>query len=277
MIFFLFLFTFNSPLFADEIDVLDYLVSDSLVIDEGHPVEFSFPFTLNNVFATEFVINSDNVGSRFDIKFYLDDLYLGCLQYQTNKSNELIYFIRYGENVSYSCNRIVIEKVLNPPMYIDSFILHFEGLDEPSPNVPNSPTGFEKGELIDGKITLSWEPVEDAEGYRIYRNGTLIQEMTDTVYIDTGLIEGLKYEYYVTAYNSDGESLRSNILTVFVPKPPPEDNTRYNFISSWFGEMIEKIRNGSITIFGAFLGLLALIIGTFYLIGLSKKGIKRSK
>jgi len=58
----------------------------------------------------------------------------------------------------------------------------------------------------DSQVALSWDVSPGAISYNIYRNGAVIASPADTDYIDTGLINGNYYEYYVTAVNAYGES-----------------------------------------------------------------------
>ncbi len=94
-----------------------------------------------------------------------------------------------------------------------------------APSPPQSLTLF-RG---DGYVVLSWLPPQTDNGaaiteYRIYRNGTLIANVTYSTYnfTDTGLNVSLNYTYYVTAVNSAGESVPSNEVNVSwsVPSAP---------------------------------------------------------
>jgi uncharacterized repeat protein (TIGR02543 family) len=67
----------------------------------------------------------------------------------------------------------------------------------------------------DGTLTLEWDPVAGAAGYRIYRGesadaiDTFVDEVTETTYTDTGLTNGKVYYYAVTATDGTVESKRS--------------------------------------------------------------------
>jgi hypothetical protein len=58
-------------------------------------------------------------------------------------------------------------------------------------------------------VTLTWEPVTDATGYLIIRNGEEIANVAITTFTDTNLESGTLYEYTVKAYNANNESLLS--------------------------------------------------------------------
>lgn len=63
---------------------------------------------------------------------------------------------------------------------------------------------------------LTWEPVIDAAGYLIFRNGEEIADVTITTFTDTNLESGAIYEYAVKAYNSDNESLPSEPVYISI-------------------------------------------------------------
>jgi uncharacterized repeat protein (TIGR02543 family) len=81
----------------------------------------------------------------------------------------------------------------------------------------------------DGTLTLEWETVAGASGYRIYRGesadaiDTFVDEVTGTTFTDTGLTNGRVYYYAVTATDGIVESKRSAAADGkprTVPEPP---------------------------------------------------------
>jgi len=76
----------------------------------------------------------------------------------------------------------------------------------------------------DGRATLSWQSVNGATGYAVYRGtvaaGTLlfISSAAATTFTDTGLTNGTTYFYAVAAYNNAGTGPRSAAVSV-VPQP----------------------------------------------------------
>ena len=90
----------------------------------------------------------------------------------------------------------------------------------------------------DTEVSLAWDEVTGADGYRVYRADTAnapltllpIGDINDTNYTDTGLTNGTAYRYTVRAFNSVGESPDSTevsatpVLTQTAP-PAPENLT----------------------------------------------------
>ncbi len=81
-----------------------------------------------------------------------------------------------------------------------------------------APSGFELM-IGNGKVTLSWNPVQDASKYRVYRTGDVsadprrISETDDTSYTDTDVINGRFYYYSVSAVGASNlEGSRSETI-----------------------------------------------------------------
>lgn len=80
----------------------------------------------------------------------------------------------------------------------------------------DTPTAF-ANTGVTGDLTLTWDPVPEADGYQINRRvfpniwGTLASEVTSSAYTDTDMLDGLPYEYAVRAYwyNDAGQPLYS--------------------------------------------------------------------
>ncbi|MDH4262911.1 MAG: fibronectin type III domain-containing protein [Spirochaetia bacterium] len=94
---------------------------------------------------------------------------------------------------------------------------HIAGRDTPL-LIPAAPTGI-TATPSDAQITISWQPVIDADSYNIYwSNGVgLTMSSGNKVsgaslpYTHSGLINGAAYYYLVTAVNAMGESAPSGI------------------------------------------------------------------
>jgi len=65
------------------------------------------------------------------------------------------------------------------------------------------------------EVHISWDEVEDAFNYRVYRDGELIKVLYETSYIDDAVEGDVEYEYYVKAVDSDfHQSPSSNTLLI---------------------------------------------------------------
>ncbi|KAF0131175.1 MAG: putative aminopeptidase [Bacteroidetes bacterium] len=73
----------------------------------------------------------------------------------------------------------------------------------------------------DQVVELNWTALPDAASFNIYRNGTLISNLTSNQYSDFDVVNGTPYTYYITAIYADSnlESYPSNSVTV-TPMPP---------------------------------------------------------
>jgi fibronectin type 3 domain-containing protein len=65
----------------------------------------------------------------------------------------------------------------------------------------------------DTTVSLSWNAVTGATGYDVYRGGARIASVAATSYIDTGLINGTTYSYYVIATGTAQSSAPSTTVT----------------------------------------------------------------
>jgi glutamyl endopeptidase len=85
----------------------------------------------------------------------------------------------------------------------------------PGDQVPDPPSPLSASPGFETLIHLSWTDVSNENGYRIYRNGSLIDQLGPnvTTYPDSGVSCGITYSYYVTAYNNYGESGHSNTVS----------------------------------------------------------------
>lgn len=70
------------------------------------------------------------------------------------------------------------------------------------------------------KVQLDWDPVNNATGYKIYRDDELISEITTLSYLDDGVSSGSSHFYYVRSKSSAGESANSNLFSVSVCTSP---------------------------------------------------------
>jgi hypothetical protein len=71
------------------------------------------------------------------------------------------------------------------------------------------------------KVKISWDETPQAAAYKLYKNGTLLTETTETSYEDHNVTEGEEYAYFVKAIHSETsiESAASNIDTIVFTLP----------------------------------------------------------
>ena len=152
------------------------------------------------------------------------------LYWNDNSDNEMGFAIYYGDG-SYvdrvGANVTSYQDTgLNCGTYYSYYILawNYEGFSSPSntagatthpcpETVPNPPSNLSATAVSRSQINLSWSDNSNNEdGFKIYRNGSCRASVGANVtsYHDTGLSCGTSYSYYVTAYNSGGESSPSN-------------------------------------------------------------------
>lgn len=96
---------------------------------------------------------------------------------------------------------------------------------EPQLLVPSPPSGLTVTTPTNQAPVLNWNTSYDPSrppviSYNIYRNGVNVGSTTSTSYTDSTLAEGV-YTYYVTAVNSDGESMSSDGVNAVVDKTRP--------------------------------------------------------
>jgi chitodextrinase len=74
---------------------------------------------------------------------------------------------------------------------------------------PTAPTNLTVTATDYTSVSLSWSASSYADGYRIYRDGTLIATQTGTTYTDTGALPDSTYTYKVEAYSDYGTASAS--------------------------------------------------------------------
>ncbi|MFC9396841.1 PHB depolymerase family esterase [Streptomyces sp. NPDC057027] len=73
-----------------------------------------------------------------------------------------------------------------------------------NPGTLPAPAGLTVGGTTDSTVSLSWNPVDGASSYTVYRGGTKVGTATSTAYTDTGLATGTAYAYAVSAVDAAG-------------------------------------------------------------------------
>lgn len=84
---------------------------------------------------------------------------------------------------------------------------------------PSAPEGFAAAIENDTALTLSWSAVDDATGYRLYRDGELVADTTLTSWAGT-VVPFEITEFSLTAYNDDGESDAAVLNVQSLPADP---------------------------------------------------------
>jgi hypothetical protein len=71
------------------------------------------------------------------------------------------------------------------------------------------------------KVTVSWDEAPQTTAYKLYKNGALLIETTQTTYEDKDIVEGQEYSYFVKGIHSETsvESAISNIDTIVFTLP----------------------------------------------------------
>jgi chitodextrinase len=107
---------------------------------------------------------------------------------------------------------------------------------------PSAPTGL-FATAGDTQVSLSWNASTDnigVAGYRVFRNGTQVAQVTTTTVNDTGLTDGTTYSYFVKAFDAAGNvSLASTAVSSTPaapstpPPPPPVGGSPPPPITAW--------------------------------------------
>lgn len=97
---------------------------------------------------------------------------------------------------------------------VRSFVFDAESQDSnhvtATPMLP-APTGL-AATVGDTRVALSWNGVDGATSYQVYRNGTQITTRTSTTYTDTNVSNGNTYTYTVRAVSGSSVSADSNAV-----------------------------------------------------------------
>ena len=95
----------------------------------------------------------------------------------------------------------------------------------------------------DGKVVITWEPVEGASAYRVYRSAKsnksykAVATATDCAYTDTSVAAGKSYYYKVVAVGEETESTQSAYVKATgkcaIPEMQVEENASGKPVLSW--------------------------------------------
>ena len=99
-------------------------------------------------------------------------------------------------------------------------ILVPESIDNEAPKTPTNLTTSTT--LVPATVTLNWNASIDnvaVTGYKIYRNGTLLQDVGNVLtYIDNTVSLGILYTYIVTAYDAAGNESSGATISISLGK-----------------------------------------------------------
>jgi hypothetical protein len=89
---------------------------------------------------------------------------------------------------------------------------------------PSTPANLQATAISTSQINLSWNTSSDnigVTGYKIYRDGIQVADVSNTAYQDTGLSSSTTYSYTVSAYDAAGnESSQSTPVSTAANIPP---------------------------------------------------------
>ena len=97
--------------------------------------------------------------------------------------------------------------------------------------LPSAPSNLSGTALGWDSLFLEWSDAANEDGYRIYRDGSLISDVSANAvtFSDTGLKGGTTYQYTVRAYNDAGES---NPCSCVVKTANPPINVTLNYVGT---------------------------------------------
>lgn len=104
-------------------------------------------------------------------------------------------------------------------------ILAFAKRVKTSGSIPSAPTSLTYSGLTTNEVTLNWQSVSGATGYKVYRaalndsNYSLIATISTNSYKSTGLASNTNYWFFVRAYNSYGTSSDSSHISLTTAQP----------------------------------------------------------
>ncbi|WP_412964776.1 fibronectin type III domain-containing protein [Metabacillus niabensis] len=137
----------------------------------------------------------------------------GIYQAFPNGSQDNTHFQEYG---AIQIARLLSGGIKDLNVTLSSYVTDVQ----PPANVPDKPTGLTASGVSNAGAVLTWNQVETADIYKVYRKLSTESEYkligTSTVpkITITGLQEGNKYDLVVTAVNGKGESEHSDVVTI---------------------------------------------------------------
>lgn len=88
---------------------------------------------------------------------------------------------------------------------------------QPALEIPGAVQNLRLTALSDSEVSIAWDAVAFASGYKVYRDGVEIDDVSVLLLTDSTITAETSYVYTVLAYNDAGEGDLSNSLSVDVP------------------------------------------------------------
>jgi fibronectin type 3 domain-containing protein len=94
----------------------------------------------------------------------------------------------------------------------------------------NGESSYDRSKVVE----ITWRPTAGAEKYFIYKNEKQLPPVTDTKYREdySALEKGVEHVYFISSYNSAGESAQSRASIFTEPKPPVI--IKHDIQDNWF-------------------------------------------
>ncbi|NTU28271.1 fibronectin type III domain-containing protein [Bacillus tequilensis] len=90
--------------------------------------------------------------------------------------------------------------------------------------LPNVPQNLSFTATTDS-VTVTWDAVDGATSYDVYRSGNKIDNTTETTYVSSGLKADTQYTFAVAAVNEVGASDKSENLVTRTQKEPTTESS----------------------------------------------------
>lgn len=88
-----------------------------------------------------------------------------------------------------------------------------DGLGGGGETIPATPANLSATAMSSTSISLAWNTVPGATGYRVYRGGALQGSTPNPNWLDLGLISSTPYSYTIAAYNTVGDSPQTAVAS----------------------------------------------------------------
>lgn len=157
-----------------------------------------------NISNSNVTLNWEKSANTNSYKLYRDDIWI----YQGNSLNYIDPNLKFNTKYKYNISSLNSswESPKSGSVYVelkDSLLVK-----------PNPPKGFKLSELASTSIKLTWDKVEFALKYILYRDNKKISETELLEYKDISLKPSTVYHYTITASNNGGESVGASHLFV---------------------------------------------------------------